>query len=890
MTSHFASRPPSSAGGRFPPGAFVPLAALLLGAALAASLSAQAPSRFEPVVLPWRTGPLDWRGPARPSGYLGVIGRKAAAFGTETGGFEVWTWPLRVLTGFELDFQTPLYADPVRGRDIARSVEVTPAGVTITYVHSAFTVRQRIFAPLDEPAIAMVLEVEAIRPMEIIARFRADLQYAWPGGMGGQYIFWSDDDKAFVLSESRRQHSAIVGSPFATQATVHPAHALPDSPSEIRIAVGDQTPVAMPRPGEPAGRLVNVISRGIPIVIVAQIAPRDTVWATYRRVLAKLPELYAARAAHADSVLGGSLAVDPQEQPVLAREEAWARLNLDEAMVCNPDLGCGPVAGYGAAGPGSYRPGFGWFFGGDAAINSFALSATGAFDLVRPWLGFFTRYQRADGKIPHEISQSAGRIRWFEDYPYAFYHGDTTPFWLLAVGEYFRASADTAYVRSLWPSLVKAYRWSASTDVDGDGLMDNPRAGAGAIEVGDLGVGVQSDIYMSAVWVECLRRMSELAGAAGDTAIAGDAARRFGPARRALEDKFWMPQLRRFAFAILEGGRLNENLTVWPATAMSWHLFDEERGQAMSRALARATISTDWGGRALASESELYDPLHYNNGTVWPFVTGFLALAQYRYHNVYAARAALDAVVRTFDVWGLGRNPEVFSGAAFEPLETAVPQQFFATSQYLNPLVRGAFGMEADAPRGVLTLAPHLFTTPGVVHLTGVREGGNTFDVRLDIRDTAVVIAVRRLSGNLPVTLQFAPALAPGARVREVTAAGRRIPFQVQENGRDVHAVFVVALPAGTASTEVAVRHSAGWRIVTDEPAPERGERSRLLKVLDARLEDGALLLELEGRAGRAYTLTVLRPGGRSRREVVQMPQDGDPRDGYVHVTRRVRD
>ena len=141
-----------------------------------------------------------------------------------------------------------------------------------------------------------------------------------------------------------------------------------------------------------------------------------------------------------------------------------------------------------------------------------------------------------------------------------------------------------------------------------------------------------------------------------------------------------MPRAGRFAFAILAGDSLNDNLTVWPATAMSWHLFDEERGQAMATALARATISTDWGGRTLASESGLYDPLHYNNGTVWPFVTGFLALAEYRYHNPYAGRAQLEAVGRTFYLWGLGRNPEVFSGSSFEPLETAVPQQFFATS------------------------------------------------------------------------------------------------------------------------------------------------------------------------------------------------------------------
>ena len=864
-----------------PPGRLAALAALLAACAAGPALAQQS---FQPTPLDWTAGPLALTGAARPGAYIGVEGRRAAAFGTELGGFEVWAWPLKLLNRFELAFQTPLYAEPVEGRDIARTVEVTPAGATITYVHSAFTVRQRIFAPLLEPAVVMVLEVEAVRPLEVIGRFRADFQYAWPGGMGGQYIFWNDQLKAFVLSESRRQHNAVIGSPFATSATVHPAHQLPDAPSEIRIAVGDQTPVAMPRPGEPAGRLVNVISRGIPIVFVGQIAPRDTVLATYRRVLASIPALYRERVAHAETLLAGTLGLD---DPTLGPLVRWAMVNLDEAMVCNPDLGCGPVAGYAAAGPANYRPGFGWFFGGDAAINSFALTASGAFELVRPWLEFFVRYQRADGKITHEISQSAGRIRWFEDFPYAFYHGDTTPFWLLAVAEYFTASADTAYVRRLWPALERGYRWSRATDVDGDGLMENSRAGAGAIEVGDLGVGVKSDIYLAAVWVEALRRMPALAGAAGDTSVAQDASRRFELARRALETKFWMPGPRRFAFALLEGDRLNENLTVWPATAMSWKLFDEERGQAMSAELAGAAISTDWGGRSLASSSALYDPLHYNNGTVWPFVTGFLSLAQYRYHNVYAAREQLDAVARTFFHWGLGRNPEVYSGAAAEPLETAVPQQFFATSMFLNPLIRGALGIEADALRGVLTVAPHLFTTPGTLRVTGVRIGGSVLEVVLTVTDTSSTATVRRVSGAAPVQIHFEPAIAPGAEVVAARVAGRSVAARTVDNGRDRHVAMDVPLAGG--SVEIVLRHRPGWRLELPETQPMRGDRSRRLKILDARPQGDALVLRAEGPAGASVPISVHRPDGRVVREVIDLPRDGaDTRDGYVRIERRV--
>ena len=104
------------------------------------------------------------------------------------------------------------------------------------------------------------------------------------------------------------------------------------------------------------------------------------------------------------------------------------------------------------------------------------------------------------------FSQSAGKIPWFTEYPYAFYHGDTTPFWILAFGEYWKQTADTGLVRELWTNLRKAYDWSRATDKDGDGLMENPVAGAGALEVGDLQIGILSDVYLSGVWIAALDR------------------------------------------------------------------------------------------------------------------------------------------------------------------------------------------------------------------------------------------------------------------------------------------------------------------------------------------------------------------------------------------------
>ena len=110
-------------------------------------------------------------------------------------------------------------------------------------------------------------------------------------------------------------------------------------------------------------------------------------------------------------------------QPRIARaalQQAydWARISTIQGLVNNPYLGAGLVAGYRTSGVGQ-RPGFAWFFGRDSLWTSFALNAEGDYPTTRTALDFIGKYQREDGKVPHEISQSASLVPWFKDYPYA---------------------------------------------------------------------------------------------------------------------------------------------------------------------------------------------------------------------------------------------------------------------------------------------------------------------------------------------------------------------------------------------------------------------------------------------------------------------------------------
>src|SRR5258708_12695693 len=83
---------------------------VILGGQRPDTLTARA---VRPVTLPWRHSHEDLSGPARPAGYVSVIGRRSALLGSGTAPFEPWTWPLKLPPPFELPFQTPPSPPPI---------------------------------------------------------------------------------------------------------------------------------------------------------------------------------------------------------------------------------------------------------------------------------------------------------------------------------------------------------------------------------------------------------------------------------------------------------------------------------------------------------------------------------------------------------------------------------------------------------------------------------------------------------------------------------------------------------------------------------------------------------------------------------------------------------
>ncbi|MEJ2202712.1 MAG: GH116 family glycosyl hydrolase [Gemmatimonadota bacterium] len=810
---------------------------------LTPSTSLAAQERALPTVrrFPVTSSPIGLVGEVRPRQYLGVTGPRSAWLGEETGTGELWVHPLKIARDFQLSFKVPQYREPLRGRDVASHVEMRPEGATITYSHMTFTVKQHILAPREEPGLLILLDVETFVPLEVVVQFRSELQYMWPGAFGGQYTFYDEGLHGFVLSESLRQRNAVIGTSWPAEGEVLPAHFVGETPTSLVIPVD-------------SARAAREL---LPIAIAAGTQPRDSVIATYERILANAEDLYTSNRTWADSILATTVSVDtPDDSLDLALE--WAKVNLEEQRVCNPDLGCGLVAGWGPSAS-STRPGFGWYFCGDAAITSLAMDATGQWDLVSEGLRFLATYQRADGKMPHEISQSAARIPWFEDYPYPYYHADTTPYWMVALWRYWRASGDEATLRALWPAYRRAWAWCLTAETDGDGIIENTVGGYGAIEVGGMGEALHEDIYLAAVWIEALEATTDLAGHLGERGLAEDADDLRTTALATLNERYWRPAEDQHAFGILQGGGTNVNLSAWPGTAMAFNLLEPGRAERTLRKLATDSISADWGARLLSVGSPLYAPLHYNNGAVWPFMTGFVAWGQYRYRRPWAGYNLVDAVKQHAFSWGRGRFPENFSGAYYRPMDETVPHQFFATSMLPSPLLSGALGWDPDAPRSAATLAPQLPPGWPRVEVTNLHVGATALDARITRERGRFRVDVA--SRGPPIELDLVMPVPPGARRVSSRASGGRSAGdpvgQPPESGRhDLTVTRTLTVEEG-ATAYAEVTWDGGLSVAAPLVDLLPGQPSGGVRVVDFTGDADGWLLELEGTAGRTYGLRL---------------------------------
>ena len=820
----------------FIPIRIISVALLLLACVPTALAQPQQPTTPNlPAKFPLAGNPIELTRAVRPHVYFDAVGRKSAIFGHENGVFESWVFPMKLFHDARISIKVEGQDTPV---DFAASVEriiTRPESTTLVASNQLFTLRATFFSPIDEAGSIILLEADSPRALTVTVSFVPDMKPMWPAGLGGQSAGWRDDLKAFVISESRRKYNAFFGCPAATKGVATPAHQLADGALRFDIRIDPQT----------------AKQRYYPLIIAAGFNGRQPVIDLYNRLATSVADQYQKTFNHYRRLRDEMLSVEtPDSKFNLAFE--WAKAAMDKGMVDNPDLGLGLVAGWGATGNGA-RPGFGWFFGGDAAINSYAMTGYGDFDSMKAAFKFLAKYQRADGKITHEISQSAGMIKWFEEFPYAYYHADTTPFYIAAVHNLYRQSGDKKFIEELWPTLRKAYDFCIANDSDGDGILENSMAGLGASELGSLLENLHQDIYLAATNLEASLAMRELATVMGEKPLSDLADQKYQRAFASINELYWNQQTQKFAYGLTKSGKQNNEFTAWTAVPMMFGQLDAKRVGETINGLSSSAISTDWGTRMLASTSPAYDPIAYNNGGVWPFLTGFVACAEYEYRRPHSGFAHLQQLTCLGLDHSLGSHPEILSGDFYRPLDESVPHQLFSTGMVITPFVRGLLGLRADAAKQTLRFAPQLPAAWDSLKVKNYRIGSSRVTITARRSSVSNLRFEIEKNDDAELKLQLAPALPALAKVTKVTVDGKSVKFTQAFYGANSACQLETTLKRRTV---IEITFKDGIEFDVPTPATQLGERTTSLKVLEAATPGtNRLTIKLEGLTGRSYTL-----------------------------------
>ena len=785
-----------------------------------------------------RDGGLLIERPARPWEFLCTMGKRAGILGNESGRVEAWVYPLKVLRDFHVTIHNDGKAIPAEG--LVRTIEARPESTTLVYAGDTFSIRETFLAPVDEAGAAIKFEVETEQPLELEVTFHRDLALEWPAAVGGTWASWNAGLNAFVFGEESRRFAAVIGSPTAREAHL-------EYESNYSSTHEDSFRLGATR----KGRETKVLA------IAGSIHGQAEAEATYKKLIGSYEALEKESAAYYAEYLKKTVSVElPDEQLQAAYD--WSRVSLVQGLVVNPTMGTGLVAGYRTAGE-SQRPGFAWFFGRDAFWSTLALNSEGDFANAKTALEFVAKFQREDGKIPHEIAQGASFVNWFKDYPYGFASADATPLYIIAMHDYVKASGDVEFAKANWDHLWRAYQFLNSTYEDG--FPKNFGIGHGWVEGGPL-LPIKSEFYQSGLAVEAKRTLSELAKFTGKDDDAKKLAAESGKERAALNATYWSSEKNIYAFALDNQSKRVDEASVLATVPMWFGLVDEKNASTMITQLAGHEHMTDWGMRILSNKSPIYSGAGYHFGSVWPLFTGWAAVGEYRYHREQPAYANLRANALLALDGSPGHVTEVLSGDYYQTLSTGSPHQIWSAAMVISPILRGMLGLEVDAGTRTLVFAPHLPASWNQVDISGVTVGDNL--LRLEYKRTleGLELVITRVSGSGECTIKFRPKVSLHAKAYAAELNGGRVPFQVETSDTDQHVVLVRLHITGARNV---LRISMGNDFGIEAPfaPPSLGAPSRGLRILSETWSASRdqLDLEVSGAPGHEYELEVWNAG-----------------------------
>ncbi|MFI5336045.1 MAG: amylo-alpha-1,6-glucosidase [Opitutales bacterium] len=429
-----------------------------------------------------------------------------------------------------------------------------------------------------------------------------------------------------------------------------------------------------------------------------------------RLAQADAPAWSEARAARMNRLLEGN--VFKSDQPQLDAAVSWNLLSLD-ALITRQ------------TGPGIYAglPWFNDYWGRDLFISlPGACLVTGQLEVAREILLSFARYQNRD-----EHSRDYGRVpnRLRPD-DIIYNTTDGTPRFLIALWDYVRYSGDTALVRELYPAIQRAIEGPLKYRVDDQAYLTHDDADTwmdaqwqGRIPWSPRGNRAND---VQALWLRQLQAGIAFARLMGNEADAERWAGVAGRLQAHVGRDFFRPDHPYMADRLQPDG--TPDFTFRPNQLFALDFVPEERRAGLTR-LVWEKLVYPWGVASLSPDDPNFHPwlehptyLHkdeaYHNGTVWLWNNG-IAIDRMLAAGATAPAYSLFENMSRQSLQGAGAVGALseLNDALPPPNQTAARpagafDQAWSGAEYLRVWYQSFLGLQPDAPRQTLVLAPRI--------------------------------------------------------------------------------------------------------------------------------------------------------------------------------------
>ncbi|HEX9098795.1 MAG TPA: amylo-alpha-1,6-glucosidase, partial [Candidatus Dormibacteraeota bacterium] len=343
------------------------------------------------------------------------------------------------------------------------------------------------------------------------------------------------------------------------------------------------------------------------------------------------------------------------------------------------------------------------------------------------------------GKILHEVRTGEAVDRGF--WPHIFFGNvDAAALFVCVLAEMLDWTGDQGLFEDLWPAAEAALDWCAHYgDSDGDGYIDcYPGRGRnqswkdsddslthvdGSDASGNAALcEVQGYLYQALLTTAWKRPALK--------ARAAELKRRFNR-------DFWIERERFIAQALDRTKKRVEAISSNPGHCLWSGILSAPTARAVGTRLVSPELFSGWGIRTLSSRAINFDPRNGANGCVVPFDNAMAAAGLRRAGFVNEAKLVACSVLEAGAAFPARRVPEFFCGtdrvSGHPPEEhpnSCSPQSWSAAAPF--SLMATLLGLQADAARGLLTIAPCRTSLWTRIEVTGLHFAGHRIDFAVE--------------------------------------------------------------------------------------------------------------------------------------------------------------